>query len=273
VHIGKRGLLLLSSLLVFAPACLGATESADGVDEAATEEAQYKKRPDGPPIALVYRGDDAAGCRGCSEAVRDLLAKSTFGFIVKFVGPHEALHVDDDTLEQATLYAQPAGNASVDEAWEHVKETAPAIRKFVKHGGRYLGFCMGGYFAGSAPGFELLPGDTDQWIASKKASIKTDADAIVGVEWRKKARFMYFQDGPYFIVDKDKKEAKDVDVLATYASNEKIAAMVAPYGKGKVGVSGPHPEADASWYALAKMSDPDGIDADLGLDLLEKTMR
>lgn len=266
IRLGKAFLLPLALLL--ASACSGASdEPSEGTESAA------KKKPAGPPIALVYRGDKAAGCPGCSEAARDLLMKSRFGFVVKFVGPKEDLEVDDKTLEQATLYVQPAGMASLDDAWEHVKKTAPAIRKFVKNGGRYLGFCMGGYLAGQNPGFELLPGDTDQWIASKKASIEDDGDYIVDVEWNKKKRSMYFQDGPFFIVDKDDKDAKDVEVLAKYADNDKIAAMVAPYGKGKVGVSGPHPEADDTWYELAKLSDPDGLDADLGLDLLERTMK
>lgn len=251
---------------------LGACSSA-GEDIESAEAAAKKKKNAGPPLALVYRGDKAAGCPGCSEAARDLLLKSRFGFEVRFVGPKEDLEVDDDTLARATIYVQPAGNASLDDAWEHVEKTAPAVRKFVKNGGRYLGFCMGGYFAGSNPGFELLPGDTDQWIASKKASVTTEKDAVVSVAWGSRTRFMYFQDGPYFIVDEDDKNANDVEVLARYSSNEKIAAMVAPFGKGKVGVSGPHPEADDSWYALAKLSDPDGPDLDLGLELLERTMR
>jgi hypothetical protein len=262
---------LVFSLFLFALGCSGATTGADPAG--GSEEAQSKKRPNGPPIALVYRGDDAAGCEGCSESARDLLEKSRFGFVVKFVGPHEDHEVDDDTLATATLYVQPAGMKTVDKAWDHVKKTAPAIRKFVKNGGRYMGFCMGGYFAGSDPGYELLPGDTDEWITSKKASVKDEDDAIVSVQWGNTTRYMYFQDGPYFIVDDDKKEAKDVEILATYSSNGKIAAMVAPYGKGKVGVSGPHPEADDSWYKLAKLTDPDGLDTDLGLQLLEETMK
>jgi glutamine amidotransferase-like uncharacterized protein len=261
--------LLVAALL--ASACSGATTRAlDGDD---VGEDALKKRAAGPPIALIYRGDDEAGCEGCSEAVKDLLDKSRFGFVVKFVGPHEDLKVDDDTLATATLYAQPAGNASLKHAWDYVKKTAPAIQKFVKHGGRYLGFCMGGYFAGKNPGFELLPGDTDEWITSKNASVTTEKDAIVSVDWGNQTRFMYFQDGPFFILDKNDKDAKNTLVLANYSSNGKIAAVVAPYGNGKVGVSGPHPEADDSWYALAKLSDPDGLDADLGLALLEATMR
>lgn len=222
------------------------------------------------PLALVYRGDDEAGCEGCSEAVQHLLETSKFAFEVKFVGPKEKLHADDATLATAVLYAQPAGNASVSKGWKYVKDTAPAIRKFVQNGGHYLGFCMGGYFAGKDPGFELLPGDTDQWIASKKASVKDEDDAIVEVQWRKAKRFLYFQDGPYFLVDEN---AAGVTVLAKYASNDKIAAVVAPYGKGKVGVVGPHPEADDSWYKLAGLKDPDGLDADLGHDLVETLMQ
>lgn len=265
-----KAIALLIPLAVTLAAGCGSSSSEPSADS----EATYKsKRPPGAPIALVYRGDKQAGCEGCSEAARDLLLKSKYGFIVKFVGPKEDLEVDDDTLARATLYVQPAGNASLDDAWDYVKKTAPAIQKFVKHGGRYLGFCMGGYFAGKDPGFELLPGDTNQWIASKKAGIKDDKDAIVSVEWGGRTRYMYFQDGPYFIVDDDDKDAKNVQVLATYSDNGKIAAMVAPYGDGKVGVSGPHPEADASWYSLAKLSDPDGLDADLGLDLLDRTMQ
>jgi glutamine amidotransferase-like uncharacterized protein len=79
---------------------------------------------------------------------------------------------------------------------------------------------------------------------------------------------MYFQDGPYFIV---RRGASNVRVLATY-TNGKVAALVAPYGKGKVGVSGPHPEATASWYAAYHLIDHDGHGADLGHDLIDTLM-
>ena len=127
---------------------------------------------------------------------------------------------------------------------------------------------MGGYLAGRTPGFQLLPGDTDQFISSRGASVRTEADTIVNVRWREQLRSMYFQDGPFFLLDR---KASDVIVLATY-TNGKIAALVTPYGKGKVGVSGPHPEATAAWYEAYHLVNPEGVCADLGYDLLDTLM-
>jgi hypothetical protein len=47
--------------------------------------------------------------------------------------------------------------------------------------------------------------------------------------------------------------------------------MVAPYGNGKTGVSGPHPEADQRWYNAYKLSYP-GSTQDLGNDLIDILM-
>jgi hypothetical protein len=38
-------------------------------------------------------------------------------------------------------------------------------------------------------------------------------------------------------------------------------------------VVGPHPEADASWYAAYNLTDPDGPDADLAHDLIDAVMQ
>ena len=80
---------------------------------------------------------------------------------------------------------------------------------------------------------------------------------------------MYFQDGPYFMPD----NGVTGQTILAYYTNGKVAAMVQPYGKGKIGVSGTHPEADASWYAEAGLTDPDGFDADLGHDLIDTLMQ
>ena len=133
------------------------------------------------------------------------------------------------TLQAATLYAQPGGMGELSQAYQHVKRHAQEITSFVASGGRYLGICMGGYLAGRTPGFQLLPGDTDQWMASRRASVRTEAETIVNVYWRGQLRSMYFQDGPYFRLDRG---ATGVMVLATY-TNGKIAALVAPYGSMK----------------------------------------
>jgi glutamine amidotransferase-like uncharacterized protein len=218
------------------------------------------------PLALVYRGP--AGCPGCSEAVADLLHSSHWHFEVRYVGPNERLIFSAEILQGAALYAQPGGSGELSQAYRQVKRYAHIIRSYVASGGRYLGICMGGYLAGRTPGFQLLPGDTDQFIASRRASVRTEADTIVNVYWRGQLRPMYFQDGPFFLLDRG---AAGVNVLATY-TNGKIAALVAPYGKGTVGVSGPHPEATAAWYTTANLVNPEGINVAPGHDLIDTLM-
>ncbi|MBO0777671.1 MAG: hypothetical protein J2P37_02480 [Ktedonobacteraceae bacterium] len=224
------------------------------------------------PLALVYRGP--GGCKGCSEATAALLQSSKWNFEVKFVGPKEPLELSAATLKSAVLYAQPGGKGDARRAYKKIMrqlDDPNVISDWVKAGGRYLGICMGGYLAGDSPtvpGFGVLPGTVGEWIHSPGASWTSDKDTVLQVNWRDHLRWMYFQDGPYFQLNPG---ATGVQVLATY-TNGKIAALVAPHGKGKVAVVGPHPEADETWYSEYNLTDPDGPDADLGHDLINTLM-
>jgi glutamine amidotransferase-like uncharacterized protein len=219
-------------------------------------------RSDAGGLALVYRGP--AGCTGCSEAVAALLQSSAWGFDVQYVGPNEALSIAAATLATATLYAQPGGDPSVNQAYKDLASVAPIIAQYVMSGGRYLGFCEGGYLAGRTPGFALLPGDANEYVGSPGATVTTTKDTTIQVLWRGNMRTMYFQDGPFFVLDPG---ASGVTTLATYTNGE-IAALVARFGSGVVGVVGPHPEADSSWYQAYGLPYP-GSTADLGHDLVD----
>lgn len=225
------------------------------------ESAGRKDRP----VALVYRGP--ASLPGCPEAVAKLLRSSQLGFEVHYVGPRENTALSASALAGAAVYAQPGGD-SLARGYRHMRSHRAAIRKFVHSGGRYLGFCLGGYLAGATPGFDLLPGDTDQYIASPAATVGTPDDALVRVCWRGQQRTLFFQDGPYFWV----RPTASATVVATYP-NGTIAALIAEFGSGRVGVVGPHPEATADWYADAGLGVTDRLSADLGLDLVEAVMR
>jgi glutamine amidotransferase-like uncharacterized protein len=218
-----------------------------------------------PPVALVYRGP--ASLPGCPEAVAALLALSPWGFNVRYVGPDEGVPVSAEALASAALYAQPGGG-TLEHGYRHMRRDRAAIRQFVHSGGRYLGFCLGGYLAGATPGFDLLPGDTDQYIASVAATVDSDANTLVEVSWRGQQRTLFFQDGPYFWVS----PRADVTVIATYP-NGTIAALVARFGSGRVGVVGPHPEATEDWYTDAGLVGTGRLGADLGLDLVDTVMR
>jgi len=218
--------------------------------------------------ALVYRGP--AACKECPAALADLLRSSRWGFDVAYVGEDEDLDISAATLANAALYAQPGGGNSVKRAYRYMKGSTDTIRSYVRSGGRYLGVCMGGYLAGHWRGFRLLPEDTDQFVTSSGASVTTQKDTLVDVDWRGRPHRMFFQDGPVFRLPRA--APSGITVLARYASNGEIAAMVAPFGRGKVGVCGPHPEAPDGWYEAHGLSVERCSSAPLGHDLIDVLM-
>ncbi|HEX6967785.1 MAG TPA: BPL-N domain-containing protein [Micromonosporaceae bacterium] len=217
------------------------------------------------PLALVYRGP--AACSGCAESVAALLESSPTRFRTQFCGPDEDVQISAETLAGAAVYAQPGGG-SVKSAWRRLRDHAQDIRDFVHNGGHYLGFCLGAYLAADSPGFGLLSGVTvEGYIYSDEASVHDTDDTIVQVRWRGQLRHMYFQDGNLFRVQ----PGAPATVIATYDTGAP-AAIIATYGAGRLGLVGPHPEADQAWYDGAGLTNPDGIRFDLGHDLIESTV-
>lgn len=199
-----------------------------------------------------------------------MLKSSRYRFRVSYIGPNESRQLVPGALNDAALYVQPGGDTSVAEA--DTLLGAPAqeiIKEYVQSGGRYLGICQGAYLTGTDPGMSMLaPGNSGQYIATKHASTKTEADTVIPIKWGKKTIQMFFQDGPFFIPSKVAGEK----VLAKY-TNGKVAALTKPFGAGRIGVVGPHPEAPRKWYRLAGLSDPDGLDTKYGHKLINSTMR
>ncbi|MEV4441877.1 BPL-N domain-containing protein [Streptomyces sp. NPDC049577] len=209
------------------------------------------------PLALVYRGP--ASLPGCPEAVAELLAAGPWDLDVRYTGPREEVPLTAEALSRALVYAQPGGG-SLDPAYRRLRREAEVIRGYVHGGGRYLGFCLGGYLAGFDPGLGMLPGDTDQYITTPGATVDHEKDTVVDVVWRGQPRTVFFQDGPHFILD----AGADAKVLATYP-NGTVAALVTSFGTGRLGVVGPHPEATDEWFTDARL--PVQRTRDLGLDL------
>lgn len=220
----------------------------------------------GRALALVYRGP--ASTPGCPEAVAGALSRSRWDLEVRYVGPREALTLGPAALSRAVLFAQPGGG-TLRRAYRKVRRRAPDVRDFVRSGGSYLGFCLGGYLAGETPGYGLLPGDADRYISSPGAELDHADDAVTTVMWQGRRRQVFFQDGAWFDLDPARGPA---DVLATYR-NGLPAAVVAPFGLGAVGVVGPHPEATPDWFSDARLPVPDDQQADLTQDLIDAVLR
>jgi len=107
-----------------------------------------------------------------------------------------------------------------------------------------LGFCAGAFLAGpwlddndSLPGLNIVPAyDFDHTHGDEHPRVEP-------ILWNGQVRHVYYQGGAAFRVgDKDSNIVK-----ATYQDGSAVI-LYSTYGKGKVAVSGAHPEAPNSWF-------------------------
>ncbi len=78
---------------------------------------------------------------------------------------------------------------------------------------------------------------------------------------------MYWEGGPYFIPPLP----PGIEVVGQYENQGiagEAAAIRANYGRGRVFVSGFHPEAPQSWRDFYRLIDPDGVDFQFAEDML-----
>ena len=216
-------------------------------------------------VALIYRGP--ASTPGAPEAAATLLDEGELAMDVRFVGPDEPDQLTAAVLSTGALYVQPGGADDLNAAWNAVLPITSALRAWIHDGGAYLGCCMGGFLAGRDPGFDLLPGEAVEYGASPGATVTDNADALVTVDWRGRPETVYFQGGPAFTVN----AGPDDTTLARY-SNGLVAAGVFGFGRGAVGVTGPHPEAPLSWYTDAGLDAPSPLPHQAFTDLVTTTL-
>lgn len=142
-------------------------------------------------------------------------------------------------------------------AYSELSSRQTDLRNFVQNGGRYLGFCLGAFLAGSSPGFGLLPSGAGATSERQQtnAQVKSSKDTIIQVDWTFRStvstfdkgttansQWVYFQDGAVITGLND-----NSTVLGRYSQNGDVAASLTPYGKGWVALTGPHPEATSDW--------------------------
>ncbi|OAA58689.1 Biotin-protein ligase [Cordyceps fumosorosea ARSEF 2679] len=227
------------------------------------------------PGAFVYRGpeDDP----DLSLTVGLLLESSSYNFNVSYVAPDD---ITEESLKTIKVFAFPGGE-DVDSSWEELEPVADRIRDFVSQGGRYLGFCLGAYLAGDSPGLALLPKGSKISAESDEpdAQVKDDRDTVIQVNWEFSSgpeagktvmnRWVYYQEGNLI---KDFPETSTSLVIGRYSTTNHVAATINKYGNGWVGTTGPHPEANQTWFDLEKLTAPDGLQFEIGHDLIEATM-
>lgn len=144
----------------------------------------------------------------------------------------------DEVLKDVRAVCFPGGIGDSDSYFDlFTRSKANKLAEFVSSGGRYIGVCMGAYWAGSRY-FDLLDDvDAVQYIKRLDSDVKRSYGTVADIEWLGQKEKMFFYDGCTFV------GPGYYDTVAKYANGEPMAII-----QGNVGIVGCHPESEEFWY-------------------------
>ena len=146
--------------------------------------------------------------------------------------------LEDDFFDDVDIVAFPGGEGSSESYHYLLTEHEQRIKEFIQKGGRYLGICMGAYWAGSHY-FNILDGvDAVQYITQPNTDTKRPHAKAINVTWNGHPERMFFYDGCALVGDESK-----FQTVARYANNDPMAII-----QNRIGLIGCHPESEKNWY-------------------------
>jgi glutamine amidotransferase-like uncharacterized protein len=146
--------------------------------------------------------------------------------------------VEDDFFDNVDLVCFPGGIGDSD-SWDFLfKQHGQRIQRFVNRGGKYLGICMGAYWA-DPDYFNLLPTiRAVQYIRRPGTDIRRYYSTAARVTWQGQEQRMFFYDGCTYTGDMSQSK-----IIASYANGDPMAII-----NNNIGLIGCHPESVESWY-------------------------
>jgi glutamine amidotransferase-like uncharacterized protein len=145
--------------------------------------------------------------------------------------------LEDDFFDDVDIVAVPGGIGDSD-AFEYLMRiNGQRIRNFVASGGRYLGVCMGAYWADTDYLGLLDNVRVIQYIRSPGTDTRRPHAKEMPVDWNGKATSMYFYDGCTYT------GLGRYHTVASYPNGDPMAII-----QDRIGLIGCHPEANWNWY-------------------------
>ena len=142
-------------------------------------------------------------------------------------------------LRTVDAVAFPGGMGDASDFYDiFTEDHIDALHTFIGvYNGKYLGICMGAYWAGPDYFDVVVDLTICQYITQPTTDITYDGATVAEVTWNGNAETMYFYDGCAILGDNMEW------VTARYTNGDAMAAI-----QGNVGIIGCHPEAQPSWY-------------------------
>jgi len=163
--------------------------------------------------------------------------------IIKALGKHYTFklfsknEVEDGFFNNVDLVALPGGFGDANSFSNLFKFNGNAIQNYVNSGGRYLGICMGAYWASHLYLDLLKDIKAVQYIKRPNTDTKRPHAKNISITWKDKPMNMFWYDG-CALVGNGKKE-----IIATYANGDPMAII-----QNRIGLIGCHPESEQFWY-------------------------
>ena len=144
--------------------------------------------------------------------------------------------LEDNFFDDVDCVAFPGGMGDADTYDWMLKENAPRIRTFINRGGRYLGICMGAYWADQNY-FNILDNvRAVQYIKRPHTDTRRPHAKACSITWNSQADRMYFYDGCALV-------GTGFETVARYVNGDAMAII-----QNRVGLIGCHPESQQFWY-------------------------
>ena len=145
--------------------------------------------------------------------------------------------VEDNFFNDVDAVMFGGGIGDADSFKHLLRHNKDAVLQFISNGGKYLGICMGGYWAGSEY-FNLLKGcDTVQYITRPNTDTRRPHAKDLDVMWQDNKEKMFFYDG-FAVTD------GNYEVVSQYMNGDPMAII-----QNNIGIVGCHPEATEHWYS------------------------
>lgn len=145
--------------------------------------------------------------------------------------------LERDFFKNVDMIAIPGGFGDTDSFDSLFRENGDRIRDFVAGGGRYLGVCMGAYWAAHHY-FNILEDlDCVQYIRRPGTDTRRPHAKAIEVDWRGTKERMFFYDGCAIVGN------GELQTVSKYANGDAMAGF-----QKRIGLIGCHPESEFSWY-------------------------
>ena len=146
--------------------------------------------------------------------------------------------VEDGFFNGVDIVAVPGGFGDASSFDRLFRANQNSVKQFVRKGGKYLGICMGAYWAGTHY-LDLLDSvEAVQYITQPNSDTRRPHAKDINIVWQGHPNRMFFYDGCALVGDTSK-----FRTVATYANGDAMAVI-----QNNIGLIGCHPEADQFWY-------------------------